>query len=132
MRHARILGFLTGALLLGGGFVLLLPAGHAEGPGLPPRPSYASQAEADAKSGGCLSCHTQTDSRSMHTADRARGTGVGLAVCKRLVEAQEFPVHSVVLWDVDEQRFLDACANGRCRREGVLVGTYPRNQAGPR
>ena len=27
---------------------------------------YASQAEADAKSAGCLTCHTDTDSRSMH------------------------------------------------------------------
>ena len=35
-----------------------------------PVPSYESQQEADAKNPGCLSCHTATDSRSMHaTAD---------------------------------------------------------------
>jgi hypothetical protein len=31
-----------------------------------------SQAEADRKSAGCLSCHTQTDARTMHTAQSVR------------------------------------------------------------
>ena len=34
--------------------------------------SSQSQAEADRKSAGCLSCHTQTDSRSMHAAATVR------------------------------------------------------------
>jgi len=34
--------------------------------------SSQSQAEADRKSAGCLSCHTQTDSRSMHAAASVR------------------------------------------------------------
>src|SRR3954468_18959186 len=34
----------------------------------PPRPTYQSQAEADQKSVGCISCHTGSDSRSMHTS----------------------------------------------------------------
>jgi len=37
----------------------------------PPRPTYQSQAEADRKSVGCISCHTSSDSRSMHTAPDA-------------------------------------------------------------
>jgi len=32
----------------------------------PPAPANQSAANADAKSGGCLSCHTQTDNKSMH------------------------------------------------------------------
>ncbi len=32
----------------------------------PPAPSHQSQAEADAKSAGCMSCHTRVDSVSMH------------------------------------------------------------------
>ena len=32
----------------------------------PPAPARQSQADADAKSGGCLTCHEQTDSNSMH------------------------------------------------------------------
>src|SRR6187549_1405421 len=31
-----------------------------------------SQAEADRKSAGCLSCHTQTDARTMHSAQSVR------------------------------------------------------------
>jgi hypothetical protein len=34
----------------------------------PVAPNYASQEEADAKSSGCLSCHSTTDNRSMHAA----------------------------------------------------------------
>ena len=34
--------------------------------------SNQSQAEADRKSAGCLSCHTQTDARSMHSAPSVR------------------------------------------------------------
>ena len=34
--------------------------------------SNQSQAEADRKSAGCLSCHTQTDARSMHAAPTVR------------------------------------------------------------
>jgi hypothetical protein len=68
MRRATLLGAVTGLALVAGAF-WKLPSGHAQA--TPPKPSYASQAEADRKSQGCLSCHTQTDSRSMHTAEVA-------------------------------------------------------------
>ena len=42
------------------------PGGIAQGPAAP---SYDSQAQADAASTGCLSCHTATDRRSMHASD---------------------------------------------------------------
>ncbi len=34
----------------------------------PPAPANQTVADADAKSGGCLSCHTETDSKSMHVS----------------------------------------------------------------
>ena len=33
---------------------------------IPPAPKHQSVVEADAKSIGCMSCHTSTDSKSMH------------------------------------------------------------------
>jgi hypothetical protein len=49
-----------GALARGAGSVAQVPA---------EAPSYDSQAQADAKNPGCLSCHTATDRRSMHASD---------------------------------------------------------------
>ena len=44
----------------------------------PPAPLKQSQADADRKSGGCLSCHTTTDSLTMHTSP---GVTLGCADC---------------------------------------------------
>ena len=56
------------------------PIGLAEGPD---RPSYDTQAQADAKSIGCLSCHTATDSKSMHTGTSScpASTATGATAC---------------------------------------------------
>ncbi|MEQ1439438.1 hypothetical protein AAG565_08745 [Fontimonas sp. SYSU GA230001] len=63
------------ALLLGSAAVLVsgtAPASSGESPrridypAYPPAPRVQTQAEADAKSAGCMTCHTGTDSRSMH------------------------------------------------------------------
>ncbi|MCC6468623.1 MAG: hypothetical protein IT563_09895 [Alphaproteobacteria bacterium] len=44
----------------------------------PPAPRVQSQAEADAKTAGCMSCHTQTDSQTMHISE---GVILGCADC---------------------------------------------------
>src|SRR5438105_4206380 len=44
----------------------------------PPAPKQQTQAEADAKSAGCMSCHAQTDSLTMHTSP---GVTLGCADC---------------------------------------------------
>jgi formate-dependent nitrite reductase cytochrome c552 subunit len=44
----------------------------------PPAPRVQSQAEADAKTQGCMTCHTQTDSRTMHIAE---GVVLGCVDC---------------------------------------------------
>jgi hypothetical protein len=67
----RILFLLLASLLIGSGAV------HAAGEEkpraitytqTPPAPASQNQAEADAKSAGCKSCHTASDSASMHTS----------------------------------------------------------------
>jgi hypothetical protein len=47
-------------------------------PVFPPAPERQTPAEADAKSTGCVSCHTDTDSRTMHTS---AGVNLGCADC---------------------------------------------------
>src|ERR1700753_1389956 len=44
----------------------------------PPAPLKQSQADADRKSAGCMSCHTTTDSVTMHTSP---GVTLGCADC---------------------------------------------------
>ncbi len=44
----------------------------------PPAPRVQTQAEADAKSAGCMTCHTDTDSRTMHISE---GVILGCADC---------------------------------------------------
>src|SRR6476646_8168131 len=50
----------------------------AEGEAAPPAPIKQTEAEAAAKSAGCLSCHTTTDSLTMHTSP---GVTLGCADC---------------------------------------------------
>src|SRR5580693_5305769 len=47
-------------------------------PASAPAPQKETQAEAQLKSGGCMSCHTTTDSVSMHTSP---GVILGCADC---------------------------------------------------
>src|SRR5688572_4320485 len=58
--------------LLAGALLVVALAGYptafGQGSGL----SSQTQAEADRKSAGCLGCHTQTDRRSMHSAESVR------------------------------------------------------------
>jgi hypothetical protein len=60
-RRTLLLTAVLGAAALATG-----PGGGAQGP---EAPSYDSQQQADAKNPGCLSCHTATDSRSMHATE---------------------------------------------------------------
>src|SRR5258707_12960839 len=59
-----------------------LLAGFAGGPayadGAPPSPQQQTAAEAKLKSAGCMSCHTATDSVTMHTSP---GVILGCADC---------------------------------------------------
>src|SRR6201981_2576841 len=50
----------------------------AEGPGAPPAPMKQTAAEAATKSAGCMSCHTTTDSLTMHTSP---GVTLGCTDC---------------------------------------------------
>ena len=50
----------------------------AEGAAAPPAPMKQTAAEATAKSAGCMSCHTTTDSLTMHTSP---GVTLGCADC---------------------------------------------------
>jgi hypothetical protein len=50
----------------------------AEGGAAPPAPMKQTQAEAAAKSSGCMSCHTTTDSLTMHTS---QGVTLGCTDC---------------------------------------------------
>src|SRR6516225_12243455 len=50
----------------------------AEGGAAPPAPMKQTAAEATAKSAGCMSCHTTTDSLTMHTSP---GVTLGCADC---------------------------------------------------
>jgi hypothetical protein len=68
---------ITGAV-----FALVLLAGGTTGRAFegtaPPAPKQQTQATADAKSAGCMSCHTETDSLTMHTSP---GVTLGCADC---------------------------------------------------
>src|SRR5260370_33317120 len=69
----------------------LLCAGvaSAEGPsGAPPARRKESAAEAERNSAGCMSCHTQTDSQSMHSSP---GVILGCADCHGGNAAQFVP-----------------------------------------
>src|SRR5678815_583717 len=54
---------------------LAVAAGAVVRPGLaqsPPSLSSQTQEQADAKSAGCMSCHTKTDQKSMHVSTSVR------------------------------------------------------------
>ena len=53
-------------------------AAAAESPSAPPAPMMQTTAAAEAKSAGCMSCHTRTDSMTMHTSP---GVNLGCADC---------------------------------------------------
>src|SRR5262249_41393252 len=59
-------------------FLLLLAAAFSAGYAAPPAPERQSVAEADAKSAGCISCHTATDRHTMH---QNPGVVLGCADC---------------------------------------------------
>src|ERR1700744_4350974 len=74
MRRALILlGFLIG-FVAGPAFA----EGGASPPEAPPSPQRQTAAEAQLKSTGCMSCHTTTDSLSMHST---QGVILGCADC---------------------------------------------------
>jgi hypothetical protein len=64
------------ALILCG--LLLVAGAAARADETPPAPSKQTQAEAQLKSAGCMSCHTTTDSLTMHTSP---GVILGCADC---------------------------------------------------
>jgi hypothetical protein len=68
MRLTFVRGFGLGLALLGaGGGLPAVLAGAGEARFQPPR--RQTQAEADAKSAGCVTCHTATDRKTMHASD---------------------------------------------------------------
>ncbi|MDP9139941.1 MAG: hypothetical protein M3O62_04015 [Pseudomonadota bacterium] len=77
---------LCAALLGSGAMWMSLPAvaaggesaRHIDYPVYPDAPRVQTQAEADAKSGGCVSCHTNTDQKTMH---RQPGVILGCTDC---------------------------------------------------
>jgi hypothetical protein len=64
----RSTALFAAALALSAGAVVVRP-GLAQGP---PSLSSQSQEQADAKSAGCMSCHTKTDQKSMHVSTSVR------------------------------------------------------------
>src|SRR5262252_1755408 len=68
MLHPRRTVIVALAALVGLGGLALSRRTLAQGSPLKDQ----TQAEADRKSAGCLSCHTRTDARSMHTAPSVR------------------------------------------------------------
>src|SRR5438874_12712686 len=59
--------------------VLVTAPARAQGQGMsPPAPAKQSATEAQRKSAGCISCHTTTDSLTMHTSP---GVILGCADC---------------------------------------------------
>src|SRR6516225_6379947 len=71
-------GIVRGFLLLLGLLAGTPVAGAAEGAAAPPAPMKQTAAEAAAKSAGCRSCHTTTDSLTMHTSP---GVTLGCTDC---------------------------------------------------
>ena len=74
-RALIILGLLCGLLTAG---LARAEEAASSGPAAPPSPQKQTAAEAQLKSAGCMSCHTTTDSLTMHTSP---GVTLGCADC---------------------------------------------------
>src|ERR1700733_10478355 len=89
-----------------------------DNPLAPPAPAMQTPEAAQAKSAGCMSCHTETDSVTMHTSP---GVNLGCADC----HGGDAGVtrSNVVLAGSDEYRSLEASAH--------LLPRYPKTWGWP-
>jgi len=99
-------------------------AGHAES-GAPPAPQRQTEAEAQAKSAGCRSCHTTTDSLTMHTAP---GVILGCADCHG-GNAAVFVTPGAARDSSEYARALDA---GHVQPRNKKAWNYPSSVKPPR
>src|SRR3974377_1329306 len=74
----RAMRWIAGTFFLLGLFASAPVCRAAGGAGAPPAPMKQTEAEAATKSAGCMSCHTTTDSLTMHTSP---GVTLGCTDC---------------------------------------------------